>query len=63
MFPSDDNVDLTSIVRKARKASRGLKVIDDRRDSFRGGRRGDLSRLEFFMFGTLYKLYGSIGIT
>ncbi|KAJ8306295.1 hypothetical protein KUTeg_016840 [Tegillarca granosa] len=43
MFPSDDNVDLTSIVRKARKASRGLKVIEDRRDSFRGGRRGDLS--------------------
>ncbi|XP_069128600.1 claspin-like [Argopecten irradians] len=51
MFPSDNNVDLSAIVRKAKKSRHGSRsrVIDHRRrEPFRGGssggRRGDFNR-------------------
>ncbi|XP_033738732.1 YTH domain-containing protein 1-like isoform X2 [Pecten maximus] len=55
MFPSDNNVDLSAIVRKAKKSRHGSRsrVIDHRRrEPFRGGasggRRGDFNRRRRF---------------
>ncbi|XP_021370726.1 YTH domain-containing protein 1-like isoform X2 [Mizuhopecten yessoensis] len=57
MFPSDNNVDLSAIVRKAKKSRHGsrTRVIDQRRrEPFRGGggasgpRRGDFNRRRRF---------------
>lgn len=51
LFPPDDNVDLSSIVRKARKTHHTARSSERRPEPFRGPPRGDFSRLETFLFG------------